>query len=87
MDILKPTFGDTKSYQQIKDFSDTTILGLDFLSKLVLTQSEVNSASENGEDKELSNGKGSKLNTKDLHRAVEVLPEVLDDSSIDVFNL
>ncbi|XP_026316399.1 retinal-specific ATP-binding cassette transporter-like [Hyposmocoma kahamanoa] len=87
MDILKPTFSDTKSYQQIKDFSDTTILGLDFLSKLVLTQSEINSASENREDKELSNGKGSKLNTKDLHKAIEVLPEVVDDSSIDVFNL
>lgn len=82
MDVLKPTFGDTKSYQEFKDFSDTATSGLNILSKLVFKRSEVNSISENGEGKELASLGESKLNKKEAMEAEE-----FHDSSFDVFNL
>lgn len=87
MNILKPTFGDTKSYQQIREFSDTMGTGLKFLSKFVYKETGVNSASENGVIKEYTNGGETKLNTKDLNNNIGTLPEELEGSLIDVFNL
>lgn len=86
MDILKPTFGDTNSYHQIRDYSDMIVSGLRFLSKLVFKESEVNSDLENEVVEEFANGGERKVNTKNLSEAMRVLPEELD-SSINVFNL
>lgn len=87
MDILKPTFGDTKSYQQIREFSDTMVSGLKYFSKFAYKETEVNPASENGVVKEYGNGGERKLNTKDLNNNIGTLSEELESSSIDVFNL
>lgn len=84
MEILKPTFGDTESYHQIRDFSDTIVSGLRFLSTLAYSEPRM---SEYKAVEEFANEGERKLNTKDLNEATEALPEALDDSSIDVFNL
>lgn len=85
MDILQPTFGDTKSYQQIRDFSDTAVSGLRFISKLVFRESGVKS--ENEVVEVFANGGERKSNMKDVSTAKGLLPEKLDEPSIDVFNL
>lgn len=84
MDMLEPTFGDTKSYQQIRDFSDTIVSVLRFLSKLTFGKSGVNSAVEN---EALAYGEERKSNANDLNTAMVAVPEELDDASIDVFNV
>lgn len=84
MDLFKPTFGDTQSFEIVNGFSNAIVVGLRYMDKVFIKQR--NSHIEVANNNETTNGLQAISNV--FHNAAEVFEEDMqNDSSIDAFSM
>lgn len=84
MDLFKPTFGDTQSFEIIKDFTDAIVIGLQYMDKVFAKQRNI----EVVEAVDTIQEPGLQAVSNVFHNAATVFNEAMDkDTSLDAFSM